>query len=39
VVLVEDYLAKKTTKLSKKQDELLNSVLIALSDHATIGAK
>ncbi len=39
VIQVEDYLAKKTTKLSKKQQDLLNSVLIALSDHATIGAK
>jgi hypothetical protein len=39
VIQVEDYLAKKTTKLSKKQQDLLNSVLIALSDHATIGAR
>lgn len=39
VVQVEDYLSKKTTKLTQKQSEMLNDILIALSDHATIGAK
>lgn len=39
VIQIEDLLSKKTVKLSSKQEEKLNWILIALSDHATLSAK
>ena len=39
VIQIEDFLKKNTTKLTKKQQEKLDDILIALSDHATLSAK
>lgn len=39
IIQIEDFLSKKTTKLSPKQEEKLNEIIIALSDHATLSAK
>lgn len=39
VIQIEEFLTKKTTKLTKKQQEKLDDILTALSDHATLSAK
>ena len=39
VIQIEDFLKKNATKLTKKQQEKLDDILIALSDHATLSAK
>lgn len=39
VIQIEDFLAKKQAKLTQKQEDKLNEILVALSDHATLSAK
>lgn len=39
VIQIEDFLSKKQAKLTLKQEDKLNEILIALSDHATLSAK